>query len=123
MMPVIDPYVLDQILPDLLEHGMEKHPMEACGLICPDGTIVYLTNESGNEQEYLVSSEQFKAAFYAEDGVQDMGFRPEDCIVWHTHPSGFVGPSRGDMESRRQPMLESLAHLVISLPDGPATYF
>lgn len=43
----------------------------------------------------------------------------EDVIVWHTHPSGFVGPSRGDMQNR----VEGLKYLVVSLPDGEAVYF
>lgn len=24
----------------------------------------------------------------------------EDVAVWHTHPSGFIGPSQGDMRNR-----------------------
>lgn len=29
-------------------------------------------------------------------------YEPRDFIVWHTHPGGLVGPSKGDMEQKRQ---------------------
>lgn len=42
-------------------------------------------------------------------------FDPGDLVVWHSHPSGSVGPSRGDMRAR----LEDLTYMVVSpTPDG-----
>lgn len=120
---MISPDTLADCLSMIVEQGMTDHPREAVGLICPDGTVFFLTNEADKLQEYLVSSDQLAAAFYAEDGVEDLGFDLEDVIVWHTHPSGFIGPSRGDLESRRQPVLEQIKHLVISLPNGETTYY
>lgn len=40
--------------------------------------------------------------------------------VWHTHPSGLVGPSRRDMRSR----LAGISYLVVALGDKPTpTWF
>lgn len=52
------------------------------------------------------------------DGLEEV----EDVAVWHTHPSGFVGPSEGDMKNRPDP---NIFMLVVALTDqGPiATWF
>jgi proteasome lid subunit RPN8/RPN11 len=35
----------------------------------------------------------------------------ESMVIWHTHPSGNVGPSRGDLDHK----LAGLSYLVISI--------
>lgn len=120
---MLSPDILEGVVPKLVKAGLDSLPREACGLICPDGTVFYLTNEAESEQAYLVSREQLGTAFYGVDGVVDLGFGIEDVVIWHTHPSGFVGPSKGDLESRRQPILEKMAHLVVALPTGETSYF
>lgn len=44
-----------------------------------------------------------------------------EIVVWHTHPSGHVGPSRVDMQQRRN--YPAIACLVIPMPDGPVTRY
>lgn len=46
----------------------------------------------------------------------------EDVAVWHTHPSGFIGPSQGDMQNRPD---SNIYMVVISLTEnGPvASWF
>jgi proteasome lid subunit RPN8/RPN11 len=40
--------------------------------------------------------------------------------VWHTHPSGLIGPSRLDMQKR----IDGVAYLVVSLGEKPVpTWF
>ena len=120
---MVDPTVLALSLPDIVAAGNEAHPREACGLLLPDGTVFYLTNESPNPQEYLVSGEQFSEAIYGEDGVESHGYTFEQVVVWHTHPSGHVGPSRADLQARRHPMLAPISHMVVALPEGETTYY
>lgn len=52
------------------------------------------------------------------EGIEDV----EDAAVWHTHPSGHIGPSRGDMQNRPT---QTIPMIVIALTDdGPiATWF
>jgi proteasome lid subunit RPN8/RPN11 len=40
-------------------------------------------------------------------------------IVWHTHPSGNIGPSKGDMDTK----IEGFQYLVVTMPSGEATLF
>jgi proteasome lid subunit RPN8/RPN11 len=40
-------------------------------------------------------------------------------IVWHTHPSGNIGPSKGDMDSK----IQGFQYLVVTMPSGEATLF
>lgn len=42
--------------------------------------------------------------------------RPEDVWLWHTHPSGNVGPSAEDLRHR----VEGVSYLVVALPSGLA---
>lgn len=114
--------ILEEALPLILEYGAECHPYEAVGLLAPDGQLVFLTNESEAMSAYTVSGAQMSKAMEAifEQGVD---YLISDLIIWHTHPSGFVGPSRGDIRSRRQPVIEKFAHLVIALPNGETCYY
>lgn len=115
--------LLTEALSGIIEAGVESLPYEAVGLLCPDGTVIYLTNELDETGGYYVSGSQLEAAFCQPDGVFDLGFDLSEIIIWHTHPSGFVGPSKGDLKSRRQPILEDIAHLVIALPKGETAYY
>lgn len=35
----------------------------------------------------------------------------DNIVIWHTHPSGNVGPSRGDLTHK----LDGLSYLVVSI--------
>lgn len=36
-----------------------------------------------------------------------------DCVtIWHTHPSGMIGPSKGDLEN----LVEGVRYLVMTIP-------
>ena len=53
-----------------------------------------------------------------------------DFVVWHTHPNGFVGPSKRDLNAKRKLYPTAgeeggsrIRFLVISLPWGEASFF
>ena len=116
--------ILAEAVPRMVEAGMEALPYEACGLLMTDGQICFLTNEAESEGQYMVSGAQLEKAISALFGVESPDIDLlEDLVIWHTHPSGFVGPSKGDLESRRQPILNDLAHLVVALPNGETVYY
>lgn len=88
-------------------------PNEAVGLILPDESVIPLPNRSPTPR----NSFQF--------GVDDIRLSLENAgvtlteadwwmvVLWHTHPSGGVGPSRLDMKHK----VPRLTHLVLTL-DG-----
>lgn len=115
--------MLDDLMPYILEHAIREIPRESVGFICPDGTLFFLTNEAKDEGMFQVSSGQLEAWLYGEGGVLEAGFDPYDLTFWHTHPSGFIGPSREDLRERRQEPWVNMAHLVIALPSGTPTYY
>ncbi|MGH9339839.1 MAG: hypothetical protein ACRD1R_09690 [Acidobacteriota bacterium] len=126
-MKTFDPAVLGECIPQIVEAGVEAMPREIGGFICPDGTIFWLTNEAEEEQQWLVSADQLHHAFNGGNGLRELGFDYTDILVWHTHPSGFIGPSRQDLESRRDPEVadfwKDTAYATISLPGGEVVLY
>jgi proteasome lid subunit RPN8/RPN11 len=116
---------LDLALPEIEKLGRQRAPVEACGLLLdiprkkPDGTvsaIVELPNRSiDGPGTYRIEPSDIQLAL---ENLEEV----EDVAVWHTHPSGFIGPSKGDMENR--PEL-GIYMVVVALTDkGPvATWF
>jgi proteasome lid subunit RPN8/RPN11 len=39
-------------------------------------------------------------------------------VIWHTHPSGSIGPSRGDLTHK----LQGLTYMVVSITPGTDQY-
>lgn len=109
------PEAIDRIL----SIGSERQPREACGVILPPDLVIELPNIARNpRQAYEIGTEDLVNAlaerFFAGDDLQR-----EDIVLWHTHPSGYIGPSEGDMDSR----VEGFRYLVVSMPNGEASYF
>ena len=118
--PWASPEVVDQIL----ELGRAKSPVEACGIVTPDLRVVSLPNrhETSTRDSFVISSEDLinvVEEYVERSGVDPMLLDRSHFMVWHTHPGGLVGPSQGDMQNR----VEGFQHLVVTLPDGPATIF
>ena len=114
---------LDIVVPHLLAIGLEENPYEACGLIVPSLSVppINWVHRMINRAENPFSSYRLDPATI-QQLLEDVGAEErvwEDVIVWHTHPSGYVGPSPGDMANR----LEGLKYLVVSIPRGEAVYF
>lgn len=116
---------LDLALPEIERLGRQRAPVEACGLLLDiprkkaDGTvsaIVELPNRSiDGAGTYRIEPDDIRLAL---ENLEEV----EDIAVWHTHPSGFIGPSKGDMENR--PELGIYMVVVALTDDGPvATWF
>ena len=88
-----------------------RHPNEAVGLILPDNRVVELTNRSATpSNQFLITGRETHAA------ITQHGFLVnEDTVrrttLWHSHPSGGVGPSRIDMQQK----VPLMSHLVITV--------
>lgn len=111
---------LNQALPEIEKLGKQRAPVEACGILLDmpwvksDGSVSWvkeLPNRSmGGSGTYRVDPEDIRLAL---EGLEEV----EDVAIWHTHPSGFVGPSKGDMENRPD---ANIYMVVVALTDaGP----
>lgn len=92
-----------------------RAPVEAVGLMMPDEEILELPNraEEGTSN-FSFMPEDIVIAMELHD-IDPEIVHWEDVILWHSHPSGGVGPSRTDMRHK----LPRMQHLVITLmPDG-----
>jgi len=113
------PFSIDIIVPKIIELGMAKLPYEACGVVIPDldeppdRWVRELCNRSKDPLNSYVIDPQTVADILVNPEVW------EDVLIWHTHPSGHVGPSRDDMK-QRDPRLK---YLVVALPRGEAVKF
>jgi proteasome lid subunit RPN8/RPN11 len=110
------PFSLDVVVPKIIEIGMMQLPNEACGVIIPDlnATPDYWIHTLKNRSRDPLNSYSIDP-----ETVAGILVDPEvwgDVLIWHTHPSGHVGPSEGDMK-QRDPRLK---YLVVSLPRGEA---
>lgn len=112
-------------LPEIERLGKLRAPNEACGILLDipkrkaDGCVtpvIELPNRSlDGAGTYRIEPDDIRLAL---ENLEEV----EDVAVWHTHPSGFVGPSKGDMENRGDP---NIYMVVVALTDdGPiATWF
>lgn len=89
----------------------DAYPNEAVGLLFPDERIVSLTNiaEDPHSNFSVAKEELVKALQYAEEN----DWHIDEVVLWHSHPSGGVGPSRVDFQ-QRTPLKH---HLVVTLTD------
>jgi proteasome lid subunit RPN8/RPN11 len=115
--------ITDEIVDQVLQFGLAAEPEEACGVLTPDSWVVRLPNVSPRPlNSFWIDSEDLVNAIteYARRvGLPPSELRREHFIVWHTHPGGVVGPSKGDLRAK----LEGFQYLVITLPNGEATIF
>lgn len=122
-MSMTRPWVSPEIVDRVLRYGRAEEPREACGIITPDSVVVKLPNSSESPtNSYVISTEDLVNAL--QEYVDRVGAHPADLptdafIVWHTHPSGQVGPSKGDMQTK----IGNFQYLVITMPNGEATIF
>ncbi len=110
---------------EIEELGKLRAPNEACGVLLdvawrkPNGSpswVKELPNRSvAGEGTYRVDSGDIRMVL---EGLEEV----EDVAIWHTHPSGLIGPSRGDMRNRPD---SNIYMVVIALTDqGPvASWF
>jgi len=103
--------ILDNLKKELLKVVLLRAPNEAAGVILKDGTVVELQNLSDHpEDSFLLDRAELVKLLQFEN-------EPEEVTLWHSHPSGGVGPSRIDMQ-QKTPLKY---HLVLSLVEGDIT--
>lgn len=79
---------------ELLRITRERAPLEAVGLILPDGSVMELPNHAENpESNFKASREDMRECLSPEVDL-------EEVALWHSHPQGGIGPSRMDMKSK-----------------------
>jgi proteasome lid subunit RPN8/RPN11 len=114
---------LDLAMPEIRELGERRRPVEACGLLLDvpwrrsDGKLSYireLPNRSLAPASYRIEMDDVRVAL---EDLEEV----EDIAIWHTHPSGFIGPSRGDMENR--PLNTYMVVISLTDADPVATWF
>lgn len=99
------------ILAEIERIGRRRAPSEACGLVLPlpgdtsrrsgiAARVIELPNRSMSPRdEYELRGSDIELALEhwmgRDDVTQD---HVDSMVVWHTHPNGQVGPSRGDLD-------------------------
>jgi proteasome lid subunit RPN8/RPN11 len=98
---------------------MDRAPLEACGVIVPDMDIPpeQWVHEMRNRafsptDSFVIDTKTIRQLITKAEQWRDV-------IVWHTHPGGNIGPSRGDLESK----VEGVNYLVVTLPGGQAVRY
>ncbi len=93
-------------------------PQEAVGLLweSPGNEVGHrhLANISADpEHSYEVNVSELIAKYEAATGRDILQSMDEGTMftLWHSHPSGLVGPSRGDMRERQ----DALAYMVVTV--------
>lgn len=114
--------ITQEVIDQILAMGMERAPLEACGIILggleTGGTqVIELFNRSPDpENAYVIERDDIVDAVNSWDAefspAVPTDFGHYDIVVWHTHPNGFIGPSRGDLEHREP----GCRYLVVNLP-------
>lgn len=109
---LLDKDDLDQIA----DIGKERHPVEACGILLPTpfrGRKIWeMPNRSFEPNTFELRGEDVSMTLVDWFNTNDRALWHQ-VVVWHTHPSGTVGPSRQDMASR----VDGCCNLVVTIDD------
>lgn len=120
--------VTERDIAQIVGIGLQKHPHEACGLLITGAEGLARISEVPNRapdpsKDVVMTADDIEEALrrMVGDPARYPGNLARELVVWHTHPGGLVGPSKVDMEFRRQ--LGNTRCLVVSLPNGEAVQF
>ena len=112
------PLVLEKTtIEKMTEIAKLRLPNEACGVLIPppgwkNQQVFELPNRSKNPRDSFIIS--------SDDVVMVLEEWAAECLdpsvwnqitIWHTHPSGAVGPSKADIENK----IEQCGNLVLSI--------
>jgi proteasome lid subunit RPN8/RPN11 len=114
---------------EIVRIGNERAPNEACGVILPapgdalrragiGARVIELPNRSMSPRDsYELHGSDI--VIELEDWLRTAGHpKVDSMVIWHTHPSGNIGPSRGDLTHK----LGDLSYLVVSIDPVTARY-
>jgi proteasome lid subunit RPN8/RPN11 len=107
--------VIEGRLAEALE-AQARHaaPYEAVGLLTADDRIIELPNRSSDP---LSNFEIYKVDILSAITREEIE-GSEGLTLWHSHPSGGVGPSGVDMRQK----IPYFDHLVVTLTDTDAVF-
>lgn len=117
-------YLPDDALSEIAVLGRRAKPKETCGVLLPSPWkgrwVVEIENTSSTPHDsFEFTTKELREAL-AEWFDEAKGQNPFDLVLWHTHPSGGVGPSRVDVQAK----IKGVTHLVVALTnDGPVPSF
>jgi proteasome lid subunit RPN8/RPN11 len=116
---------LEVSLDEIYDLGTQREPAEACGLLLDTPVwrrgrfthVVELPNRTLHTSgQYVIHPDDIRLT------MEDIGIDEAEVAIWHTHPSGSVGPSVGDLACRPHPDIKML--VVALTTAGPvATWF
>lgn len=113
------------LIQEIVLRGLANLPNEACGVAIefPSDYLVFeLENESLEPENSTVLATTQIIATVPDDILTSIS--PEQMIIWHTHPSGGVGPSKLDMLNRAKDGVGAkVRYLTVALPHGEASYY
>lgn len=105
--------------------ALSAWPCEAVGFIwrppgMPEAVIPLQNTSEAPENSYAIEVEEAARAFTDFTGRDIVDVAEGDLLLWHSHPSGFVGPSQGDLAEK----LPGLRYMVVVLShtDEDVTY-
>lgn len=87
----------------------QRSPRETGGVLLR-GELIEITNRAPEDCTDLYN--------YTVDDLEAVigDASVDEVLFWHTHPNGWIGPSRYDMESR----LEGFQYLVVTITENAA---
>jgi len=116
-----------QLIAEMVRIGLERRPNEACGVLLPppgdifrfrshNRQVIELPNRSMRPRDsYELHGKDIIMELI--DWLDNVDQAARDSIVlWHTHPSGSVGPSKGDLDHK----VGDFTFLVVSI--DPSTH-
>jgi len=123
-LPGVPVHLSETIVDDIYSIGLMRYPIEACGMLLPEplngSQVIELPNRSLDGQSaYVIWPDDVEVALGEWAHSVDRIAR-ESVSVWHTHPSGLIGPSRLDMRRR----IKGVSYLVVAMQQPPVpTWF
>jgi len=117
--------VTEELVAEVVRIGELRLPIEACGVILPfkfrGRQVIELPNRSKTPETAF----EFRASDLSISLEKWVDTYPsyaslEKITIWHTHPSGHVGPGQFDLEHR----VTGCGNLVVSMGEKPcATWY
>lgn len=107
---------------DIVRIGLDRAPNEACGILLPPPGDIFRFRSHNRQVIELPNrslSPRDSYEILGTDIVQELinwlenvdQADHDNMVIWHTHPSGSVGPSKGDLDHK----IGDFTYLVVSI--------
>ena len=103
-----------EIQEQMLMLGMAHRPNEVCGIYTRSHLYTLANISPTPEVAYQIDAEEV-VQLLKRLQIADT----DEFAIWHTHPSGLVGPSSGDMPTK----VPGWNYYVVAIPSGEGTIF